>query len=40
MRNSEELARQKIDRLLEAAGWVLQDCRDLNLGAARGIIIS
>ena len=35
----EEEARQNIDRLLEAAGWVIQDYRDLNLGASLGIAI-
>jgi type I restriction enzyme R subunit len=35
----EEKARQEIDRLLEAAGWQIQDYRDLNLGAALGVAI-
>jgi hypothetical protein len=33
----EEEARKKIDVLLEKAGWVLQDYKDLNLGAGVGI---
>lgn len=33
----EEKARQKIDELLEAAGWKVQDRKDLNLGAALGV---
>lgn len=35
----EDKARQKIDQLLQAAGWVLQDKGDLNLGAARGVAV-
>lgn len=35
----EEEARQLIDELLEAAGWKVQDYRDLNLGAALGIAV-
>ncbi len=35
----EQLARQNIDRQLEDAGWVLQDYKALNLGAARGVAI-
>jgi len=35
----EEEARQEIDNLLEAAGWEVQDYRNLNLGAALGIAI-
>ncbi len=30
----EEEARQLIDELLEAAGWLVQDYKDLNLEAA------
>ena len=36
----EEEARQEIDRLLEAAGWQVQDYKNLNLGAALGVAIS
>ncbi len=32
-------ARGKIDEMLDAAGWVVQDARQANLGAARGVAI-
>ena len=32
----EAKARQQIDQKLEAAGWVIQDMKQLNLGAAAG----
>jgi len=35
----EEEARQEIDKLLEAAGWRVQDYKNLNLGVALGIAI-
>lgn len=35
----EEEARKKIDSLLEAAGWSVQDHRDVNLGASLGVAI-
>ncbi len=35
----EEQARQQIDLLLAAAGWQVQDLRDLNLGAALGVAV-
>jgi hypothetical protein len=35
----EEEARKKIDVLLEKAGWLVQDHRDLNLGAGVGIAV-
>ena len=35
----EEKARQEIDRLLAAAGWVVQDYDQLNLGAASGVAV-
>lgn len=35
----EEKARQQIDRQLAAAGWVVQDLRELNLGASPGVAI-
>lgn len=35
----EENARKKIDALLEKAGWLVQDYKDLNLGAAVGIAV-
>ena len=37
--NPEERARQKIDKLLEDAGWKVQDLRELNLGASLGVAI-
>ena len=35
----EEKARQDIDKLLVAAGWNVQDYRDLNLGASLGVVV-
>lgn len=35
----EESARKKIDKLLEAAGWEVQDYKNLNLGAALGVAV-
>lgn len=35
----EELARQKIDSLLDAASWKIQDYKDLNLSASLGVAI-
>jgi type I restriction enzyme R subunit len=35
----EERARRNIDRLLEAAGWTVQDYRDLSLGAGLGVVV-
>jgi type I restriction enzyme R subunit len=35
----EQRARQNIDRLLEAAGWILQDRDEINLGAGRGVAV-
>jgi type I restriction enzyme R subunit len=35
----EEEARAEIDRLLEAAGWVIQDRRDMNRNAAVGVAV-
>ena len=35
----EEKARQKIDKLLEAAGWRIQDVRNLNLGVSLGVAV-
>jgi hypothetical protein len=37
--HKEEQARQKIDSLLEQAGWVAQDRDRFNLGAKRGVAI-
>ena len=39
MTGPEELARARIDRLLEAAGWVLQDRAQLNRNAALGVAV-
>ena len=33
----EQAARQEIDRLLQDAGWVIQDMDQLNLGAGLGV---
>lgn len=35
----EEKSRQQIDQLLEAAGWEVQDLRELNLGASLGVAV-
>jgi len=35
----EEKARQKIDQLLEAAGWIVQNLKELNLGASLGVAV-
>ncbi len=35
----EEKARQQIDRLLESAGWRIQDVREINLGASPGVAV-
>ncbi|MCH7760782.1 DEAD/DEAH box helicase family protein [candidate division TA06 bacterium] len=35
----EEKARQRIDQLLEAAGWKVQDYQELNLGASLGVAV-
>jgi type I restriction enzyme R subunit len=35
----EAKARQHIDRKLEQAGWVVQDMKQLNLGAAQGVAV-
>jgi type I restriction enzyme R subunit len=35
----EEKARQKIDQLLEAAGWAVQDYQQLNLSASLGVAV-
>ena len=36
---AEEKARQKIDQLLEAAGWQVQDFKDLHLSASMGVAV-
>jgi hypothetical protein len=35
----EKEVREVIDGLLEAAGWQIQDYRDANLGAGRGVAV-
>lgn len=35
----ETKARQQIDHKLEQAGWVIQDMKQLNLGAALGVLL-
>ena len=35
----EEKARQRIDKLLDAAGWSVQDMARLNLGASLGVAV-
>lgn len=35
----EELAREKIDALLSKCGWVIQDKKDANLSAGRGVAV-
>jgi len=37
--NPEQLAREEIDRLLQAAGWSVQDIANADLHAARGVAI-
>jgi len=36
---AEEQARQHIDQLLKAAGWIILDSKEFNLGAALGVAI-
>jgi type I restriction enzyme R subunit len=35
----EERARQTIDRMLQEAGWAVQDYKQMNLGAAKGVAV-
>src|SRR6266581_561069 len=35
----EEQARQRIDAMLTASGWIIQDYRALNLAVGRGIVV-
>jgi type I restriction enzyme R subunit len=35
----EEIARKNIDRMLQAAGWAVQDYKQMNLGAAKGVAV-
>ena len=39
MSSPEELAREKIDALLQQCGWILQNRRTINLSAASGVAI-
>lgn len=39
MLTPEQQARQTIDKMLQEAGWLLQDRKDINLGAAKGIVV-
>ena len=39
MLTPEQKARKKIDQLLEAAGWKIQDYKGINLGASLGIAV-
>ncbi len=39
MASPEAKARERIDRALAAAGWIVQDYRSLNLAAGRGIAV-
>ena len=39
MQSPEELAREKIDSLLTKCGWTIQDYKQLNLSAGKGIAI-
>lgn len=36
---AEQEARQRIDEMLEAAGWHVQDLKDLNLGDSLGVAV-
>ena len=37
--SAEDKARVEIDKMLEAAGWAVQDARSANLAAARGVAV-
>ena len=37
--SAEDKARVEIDTMLEAAGWAVQDARDVNLAAGRGVAV-
>jgi hypothetical protein len=37
--SAEDKARVEIDKMLEAAGWAVQDAREANLAAARGVAV-
>src|SRR6266498_4895413 len=37
--SAEDKARVEIDKMLEAAGWAVQDAREVNLAAERGVAV-
>lgn len=37
--NPEEQARKNIDTLLESAGWIIQDMKDLDIVASFGVAV-
>ncbi len=37
--NPEQIARDRIDRMLEKAGWIVQSKHEINLGAGLGVVI-
>ncbi len=37
--NPEQIARDRIDKMLEQAGWVVQDKDRINWGAGKGIAV-
>jgi type I restriction enzyme, R subunit len=39
MPSPEELAREKIDPLLQQCGWILQNRSTINLSASRGVAL-
>jgi type I restriction enzyme R subunit len=39
MPSPEELAREKIDKLLTECGWIIQNRATINLSASRGVAI-
>jgi type I restriction enzyme R subunit len=39
MPTPEQIARKKIDELLTAAGWDVQDYKHINLGSSLGVVI-
>ena len=39
MDSPEARARKNIDDLLKACGWMVQDDREMNLGAGRGVAV-
>jgi len=39
MPEPEQIAREKIDRMLKAAGWIIQDRGQMNLVAGPGVAV-